>query len=86
MKVHKLKTLSQYFELQINGSKNFELRKNDRDFKVFDEIILIELINTSALGELKESGRKHRVVITCILSGWEGLDDGYVILGTQPVA
>lgn len=40
MKVHKLKTLKRYFDLQISGMKNFELRKNDRDFSVFDEIIL----------------------------------------------
>lgn len=34
--IHELKTLPEYFELVRKGIKNFEVRKNDRDFKVGD--------------------------------------------------
>ena len=40
--VHKLKTWAEYFKVIINGSKTFELRKNDRDFKVGDRLDLME--------------------------------------------
>lgn len=39
---HSLKILPQYFQAVTNGSKTFEIRKNDRDFKVGDFIVLRE--------------------------------------------
>ena len=39
---HKLKTDSMVFTHVYNGLKDFELRKNDRDFKVSDTLILQE--------------------------------------------
>lgn len=42
MKTHELKILPQYFKAVQNGSKTFELRKNDRRFKVGDTLILRE--------------------------------------------
>ena len=35
-KIHKLKTLTQYFAPLREGRKRFEVRKNDRDFQVGD--------------------------------------------------
>ena len=34
--IHALKTLPEYFEAVLENKKTFELRKNDRDFKVGD--------------------------------------------------
>ena len=39
---HKLKILPQYFEDVCSGKKSFEIRKNDRDFKVGDTLFLME--------------------------------------------
>lgn len=39
---HKLKILPEYFEAVIKGLKTFEIRKNDRDYKVGDKIVLRE--------------------------------------------
>ncbi len=39
---HHLKTVNPFFEEVWNGNKTFELRKNDRDFRVGDEVTLIE--------------------------------------------
>lgn len=39
---HELKTWEKYFEAILSGNKKFEIRKNDRDFKVGDIIKLSE--------------------------------------------
>jgi hypothetical protein len=42
MKTHLLKTIQPYFDDISLGKKPFELRKNDRNFKLGDIILLIE--------------------------------------------
>lgn len=75
MKVHELKTYPQYFRKTLYGKKNFEIRLNDRDFKVGDVILLREWLGT------KFSGREIRGVITYILDDkFIGLEKGYVAI------
>lgn len=40
--IHALKTLPEYFEAVWENKKTFELRKNDRDFKVGDYLAFNE--------------------------------------------
>lgn len=42
MATHELKTLPEYFIKLVKGQKTFEWRKNDRDFKAGDELVLCE--------------------------------------------
>jgi hypothetical protein len=42
MKTHYLKTWPEYFQAIKSGEKKAELRLNDRDFKVGDELVLQE--------------------------------------------
>lgn len=42
MKTHYLTTLINDYERCLNGSKNFEIRSNDRDFQTGDEVLLQE--------------------------------------------
>lgn len=42
--IHELKTLPEYFEAAMSGSKTFEIRRNDRDFRVGDYIALNEYL------------------------------------------
>lgn len=75
--VHELKILPQYYKDVVSGKKRFELRKNDRDFKVGDILKLREYEN----GEY--TGRESYFSISYILKDCSeyGLMDGYCILG-----
>lgn len=44
-KTHGLKTIPEFFEHVCSGAKRFEIRLNDRDFKVNDRVILFEYDN-----------------------------------------
>lgn len=44
--IHHLKTLPQYFQAIIDKRKPFEIRENDRNFKVGDWVVLEEFIKT----------------------------------------
>lgn len=46
--IHELKIWPEYFQAVKAGTKNFELRRNDRDFKVGDIINLKEYDATKA--------------------------------------
>ena len=78
MACHDLKILPQFYEAVISGRKKFELRKNDRDFKVGDTIKLREWSNG------RYSGRETTYRIGYMLQDYEGLDGNYVILGIEP--
>ena len=73
---HELKCQTKFYQLTEKGIKNFEIRKNDRNFKVGDYVSLIEVV-----GEV-ETGRKLlNLEIRYIFNGGAyGLDSDYVIL------
>ena len=81
--VHELKTWIEYFQLMISGKKSFDLRKNDRDFRVGHELLLKEYDKDSN----KYTGRKLYFRITYVLQGEEaeafGLKEGFCILGLE---
>lgn len=73
--IHILKIMPIYFQDVIEGRKTFEVRRNDRDFKIGDTVILREF----EYG--KYTGRTHTTRITYILDDAEYCKDGYVIFG-----
>lgn len=81
---HKLKTDPEVFQAVVEGRKTFEIRFNDRDFKVGDELVLLETIHTGEQMRrgkpLLYSGNELRKTVSYVLSGY-GLQDGWVILG-----
>ena len=80
MKTHEIKTWSEYFDDIINGKKTFEVRLNDRDYKVGDKLILREWNNV--IGEY--TGREHDVKVIYILEGGNfGVQAGYVVMSIK---
>ena len=77
---HDLKTWPIYFQAILDHAKTFEIRKNDRDFKVGDILMLREYEPVSE----QYTGREVCKVVTDVFShiGF-GLQSGYVILSLK---
>jgi len=85
---HELKTDSEPFQASQWGWKSYEIRRNDRDFKMGDHIALRE---TKYSGEemkngkpLEYTGRVLGRTITEVRTGY-GIKDGWCILGVAPL-
>jgi ASC-1-like (ASCH) protein len=79
--VYLLKTQPEYFNAVRAGEKTFELRKDDRGYKVGDELHLQELKENG-----DTTGRCIAVEVTYILRGpIFGLMAGWVIMGVTEV-
>ena len=87
--IHRLKTEKEYFKAVIEGRKPFEVRQNDRKFKVGDLLELVELewyFLPDGRQNYRLSGRTQMVEITYILNDDRFTKEGYVILGIKLVA
>ena len=72
---HFLKTETKYYQLSKLGYKNFEIRKNDRDFRVGDIVNLQEVVEGIPTGR-QLLGKE----ITYIFYGGQyGLDKDYCV-------
>lgn len=74
---HCIKINSIYFTAVLSGDKRFELRKNDRDYREGDTVLLYEWNGK------EYTGRNVMVRISYVLENCEeyGLKDGYCIFG-----
>jgi len=75
--IHELKIHPEYFEQVIKGKKKFEIRKNDRDYKVYDWLELNEY------DPIKQeyTGRNTKMMVTYILHGGQfGIEEGYCVM------
>jgi hypothetical protein len=75
--IHDLKIFPQYFEAVESGRKTFEIRKDDRPYKVGDILILREWSTSTN----SYTGNRTERKITYALRGAPGIQEGYVILG-----
>lgn len=78
---HELKIAPEYFEAVSNGTKTFEIRRNDRDFKVGDIIKLKEFSDHLYTGPMV------LVKVLGVFSGLSdyGVDPEYVVLSIKVV-
>lgn len=75
---HELKTWPEYFQALVDGTKNFEVRVNDRPFRVGDTLLLQEW--DPKRGEY--TGREIYRTITYILRDTNcGVAPGSVVMG-----
>ena len=78
MATHELKILPEYYDAVALKTKTFEIRKNDRNFHVGDELILKEWDGGNY------TGRELRRYVSYILFDWQaGLKDGYCIMSIK---
>ena len=75
---HFLKTLPEYFRAVKSGVKTFEVRKNDRNYRVGDTLILIE---HDPLAERMRDGTIERTVVYLLEGGQFGIEKGYCVMG-----
>ncbi|AYV74482.1 DUF3850 domain-containing protein [Bacillus sp. PK3-056] len=77
MVIHHLKIQPEYFDSVSKGIKSFEIRKNDRNYKVGDVLLLQEYIPS----ETKFTGRVLDRKITYITDYAQ--QEGYVVMGIK---
>lgn len=82
MKVHELKLHKQFEPDVWKGDKQFEIRKNDRDYQVGDHIHFHVVDDRGNAWNSLLQGITFE--ITYVLSGW-GLEPGYVALGIREI-
>lgn len=84
MTTHELKIWPQWYEEVASGKKTYEIRKDDRGYKVGDVLVLQEFRH--GVGEY--TGRQVVRGIVHISRGDDaesfGLKDGYCVLGLKP--
>lgn len=76
--IHELKIAPEYFEAVAKGAKQFELRKDDRNFQVNDLVVLKEYDNGAYTGRTLRHLPIKYVLRNC---PQYGLQDGYCIIG-----
>lgn len=80
--IHSIKLREEFVDAVDSGDKCFEVRKNDRDYKVGD---LVEFNEVDRNGNPKPGPNKLdgiKFKITYVLSGW-GIENGYVVFGIK---
>ena len=82
MKTHNLKLNMDFCNDVLNDKKTFEIRYNDRGYRVGD-LIKFKAVDDKGYIPCIIENRLYK--ITYILSGW-GLKDGYVALGIKEVS
>lgn len=78
--IHELKILKEHYENVVSGKKGFELRRNDRNYKVGDYLALNEW-------DAEKEEYTHKTALFEIVSVLnsedfpDGINPGYVVLG-----
>lgn len=76
MKIHEKKIAPQWFELRLQGLKDWEIRVNDCDYQAGDYMILSEY-------DEYYTGRDMVVMITHVTKNAPYLPDNVVVLSTR---
>lgn len=90
-RTHYLKTWPRFFQDVKAGRKPFEIRKNDRDFRVGDILMLSEWDPTNIAGVGAHSpspigftnSKPLWMRVTYMVEGIFGIQPGYVVMGIE---
>lgn len=72
---HYIKCETEYYQLIESGEKKFDFRKNDRNYQVYDIIILKESVNGVETGRVLEDLEILYILIGPVF----GLPEGYCV-------
>lgn len=86
--IHELKTDPKPFQFSWDGNKKWEIRNNDRNFQVGDQLNLRETVYSGddmALGDpLKYTGRRIMCTVNYIMRGpMYGLASGWLVMSVE---
>ena len=85
IKIHNLKTWPTYFEAIENGSKSYEVRKNDRFFQKGDTVVLHKMSHDGYSAGYDTYKQKLTFTIGDILTNSSlGVKEGYCIFSLLP--
>lgn len=77
---HELKTWPAYFQAILDDLKRYEIRKNDRNFQVGDELYLMEYLPEKQ----RYTGRNLLVKVTYVTKGGQwGIPEDICIMGIK---
>lgn len=90
---HVLKLNDRYYDAVANGIKTFEIRKNDRNYKVGDTLALLKVNDDGEYLTYPDHNLgmnlnyEIEVAVTYILTHdeFDGIGEGYVALGIRRV-
>lgn len=88
-RIHRIKSWPNYFNAVLKGWKTFELRYNDRDYRVGDKLLLMEFDPQATMDPF--SGRTIEVIVQHMATpevgdhAILGLKDGWCIMSIKPV-
>jgi len=78
---HELKIWPEHYSLIDSNIKQFEIRRNDRDYRAGDTVHMREWNPDKYL----YTGKSLRRKITCVVVGASGLRPGYCVIGLTTV-
>lgn len=74
--IHQLKTWPEFFEHLWTGRKTFEIRKNDRNFRPGDQLLLDEYCRDKR----RYTGRQAEATVALVIHEAPGLMKGHVVM------
>lgn len=78
---HELKVNTEYYHRLANGTKTFEIRKNDRDYQVGDTLLLREYLpKEQTICDYSQVLHRKIVYMTSYAQ-----QDNYVVLGLEDI-
>jgi hypothetical protein len=83
---HALKTWPGFFDDVMSGKKNFEVRKNDRNYQEGDVLRLEEWMPENEGPGGAYTGRKFSLLVTSVLRGpILGIREGWCVMGVRAI-
>ncbi len=81
---HELKTWPEFFDAVARGEKTFEVRNNDRSFRVGDTLHLRRFDPQAGYEQDEYDGQEARVEVLYVMHGGRfGLASGWVCMGIK---